>query len=117
LADLKPFTFSPDSKQWAYPAHRGRTVRAVVSLKEYGSYDFLGEEDARDEYIYFSPDSRHFAFMATRGNQAYIAVDGAAERVKGEWLPGSRLRFDTDTKLHGLLMDKEKVTLLEIEIQ
>ncbi len=117
------FTFSPDNKSWAYISERDRNHYAVISGLEYGPYDFIGEPD-EEEYIYFSPDSRHFAFMATRDYWAsnyrgkqFLVVDGRDYALDGaSWLNGSVLRFDSATKLHGLIMNEDRISILEAEI-
>jgi Tol biopolymer transport system component len=108
--------FSPDSKRWAYIARRDGNTYAVISGAEYGPFDYLSEPHARDAYIYFSPDSRHFAFHATRGRQQYLVVDGMEHEIQGEWLSNSLLRFDSSTKLHGLVLGKDNISRIEVEI-
>jgi Tol biopolymer transport system component len=119
------FTFSPDSKRWAYISERDQKQYAIISGAEYGPYDILGAPD-EEEYIYFSPDSRHFAFMATRdyyqtnfrGGRQFLVVDGHDYEIQGaSWLTGSVLRFDSATKLHGLIMGKDRISRLELEIR
>jgi Tol biopolymer transport system component len=116
------FTFSPDSKRWGFIAQHKDKKYAVISGVEYGPYYHLGVPN-EDEYIYFSPDSRHFAFIATRQNspqdyvgKEYLVVDGLEHEIEGRWLSGSFLRFDSATKLHGLVIGKERMTRLEAEI-
>jgi hypothetical protein len=117
------FTFSPDSERWAYISERERSHYAVISGFEYGPYDFIGEPD-EEEYIYFSPDNRHFAFMATRdywtnnySGRQFLVVDGRDYALDGAtWLNGSVLRFDSPTKLHGLISSADRIAVLEVEI-
>jgi hypothetical protein len=113
---LDSFTFSPDSRGWAYIGERKGKTYAVISGAEYGPYDYLGEALARDAHICFSPDSRHFAFHATRGSHQYLIVDGVEHEIQGEWLSNSLLRFDSSTKLHGLVMGKEHIFRIEAKI-
>jgi len=115
--------FSPDSNRWAYIGLRDHKHYAVVSGREYGPYDYLSEPLAREAYIYFSPDSRHFAFIATRIRgpkdylgQQFLAVDGVEHEIQGEWLSKSLLRFDSATKLHGLVMGKDRIERVEVEL-
>ena len=110
------FTFSPDSRRWAYIGERKGKTYAVISGAEYGPYDYLREPLARDAYIYFSPDSRHFAFHATRDSQQYLVVDGVEHEIQGQWLSNSLLRFDSPTKSHGLVMGKDHIVRIEAEI-
>jgi len=116
------FTFSPDSKRWGFISQHKDQKYAVICGVEYGPFYHLGIPD-EEEYIYFSPDSRHFAFIATRQNsprdyvgKEYLVVDGLEHEIDGRWLSGSVLRFDSATKLHGLVMGKERMTRLEAEI-
>jgi glyoxylate utilization-related uncharacterized protein len=116
------FTFSPDSKRWAYTAQFKDKKFAVVSGANYGPYDYLSVPD-EEAYVYFSPDSHHFAFMATRDSsrtnywgRQYLVVDGLEHMIEGDWLSGSVLRFDSASKLHGLVMGKERIYRLEAQI-
>lgn len=116
------FTFSPDSKRWAYVAQHKDEQYAVVSDLEYGPFDFLSVPD-EEAHIEFSPDSRHFAFMATRDSfrtnywgRQYLVVDGLEHEIQGSWLSEGLLRFDSPTRLHGLVMGKERLSRLEAEI-
>ncbi len=119
------FTFSPDSQRWGYIAQQGDEHYAVISGATYGPYDYLSVPD-EEAYIYFSPDSRHFAFMANRdysknnyrGGREYLVVDGRDYEIQdASWLSGSVLRFDSPTKLHGLLMGEDRISRLEVEIR
>jgi hypothetical protein len=116
------FTFSPDSQRWGFLRRRSGKQYAVISGLEYGPYDWLGVPD-EEEYIYFGPDSRHFAYMAVRGTSRtnywgnqYLVVDGLEYEIQGAWLTGSFLRFDSGTKLHGLVIGEKRIFLLEAQI-
>jgi hypothetical protein len=119
------FTFTPDSERWGYIVQRGDQHYAMISGATYGPYDYLSVPD-EEAYIYFSPDSRHFAFMAARDyirnnyrdGRQYLVVDGRDYEIQGaSWLSGSVLRFDSPTKLHGLIMGTDRIARLEVEIK
>jgi len=117
-------TFSPDSKRWAYTAEHDGGVYAVISGNEYGPYESIGAEDGQ-AYIYFSPDSQHFAFMAARDKNGkgifgrqFLVVDGHEYELQGGWwLFGSVLRFDSPTKLHGLVLGTDHFSRLQAEVR
>jgi hypothetical protein len=118
------FTFSPNSKRWAYVACHGGKKYWIISEAQYGPYDQLDEPTPYEEAfgyeparLFFSPDSRHFAFRITRNHRHFLVVDGFEQPIEGDWFPNSAVVFDTSTKLHFLFMGKENICLVEAEIK
>jgi WD40 repeat protein len=64
------FTFSPDSRHFAYSARRGRKWLVVLDGVEQAHYDFVGQ-------LLFSPDSQHLAYSAMEGEKWFVVLDGA----------------------------------------
>jgi WD40 repeat protein len=101
LGGLDSLVFSPDSRQWACALELTDTNDyAVLNGKRMTTYKHVQKIGS----ICFSPDSRHFVMQVTDSDDSgWLVIDGLEEPVNGEWVPGSRIIFDTPNRLHSLI--------------
>jgi hypothetical protein len=110
--------FSPDSKRVAYGARLGEKMFVVVDGVEGKEYYGIGKEyyGIVKDTLVFSPDSNRIAYGATRGGKSLVVVDGVEGKEYDDIVKGSRLVFDSPTKLHTLAIRDKELFLVEIEI-
>lgn len=107
--------FSPDSKHFAYEAHREGKAVIVTDRKEGKEYDYVLLPMHR-LLASFSPNSRLLVYLAQRSRKpAYFMVvkdldpkkEGAEEREGKEYDDVFRLRFSADSR-HLIYLAKQK---------
>ena len=85
------FIFSPDSKNFAYRAKKGKKQAVVLNGEEIALHDGIGENS-----LTFSPDGQRFAYAAREGPEWFWVVDGK-EHPKYDGLASS-ISFSPDSK-------------------
>lgn len=99
--------FSPDGKRFAYTAKSGDGQKrfVIVDGKEEKRYDEISK-------LNFSPDGKLVAYAAKSGDKWFVVVDGKEEKQYDSIL-GTRIIFDTDSSLHYLAQNGNKIYLVE----
>ncbi len=64
----------------------------------------------------FSPDSRHVAYAAKQGDKWQVLVDGKPGPAYDEIYMGTRLVFDSPTRLHTIAMRNHMVYRVDVTI-
>jgi hypothetical protein len=103
--------YSPDSAHLAYAAKIGDKWTIVVDDAEQEKYD-----EVNAKLLAYSPDSAHLAFECASEGKHFTIVDGKKAIQHDGGVKGSRIVFDSPTKLHTLVQRDGEVFLVEIEI-
>jgi Tol biopolymer transport system component len=85
------FVFSPDSKNLAYRAKKGKRQAVVLNGEEIALHDGIGENS-----LTFSPDGYRFAYAAREGPKWFWVVDGKEDPKYDGF--ASSISFSPDSK-------------------
>ena len=111
--------FNKNNQRLAYIGRTGRGMTVVVGPLESPSGQKRLRRHERIAYLTFSPDGDRCIYTATSSAQACTVIDEveAAHRYDSIWSPPERrLIFDNYRKFHYLGVKKDRIYLVEEEM-